>query len=306
MNTWRDWWCRHIILLYQGPRSNGSARRARTNKHTNKHTKGRTLPIPLSPCFAKATRSIKITAKDFWALYQSPVQWVLKKPTSCVTPCFFFPQIFLWTGGHISTGRGHKHSMRTTLSNLKSMVTSFQKETLGQGKWIVRFPGQDTKTHFASPVRGSVLSNLALELANRALNKSSGKWDLFVILLDLPTLLHTSPRTNGMAKTLLKPGHKMFKILYSDIKHICPFWVALFASPRMLPRNLPKFTRRDWLTEAVKELLSHTSSIICEYKSRHRPPLLFGWDLVKLRRKRLWYCIDQSCSYNLVQNDAVS
>ena len=25
----------------------------------------------------------------------------------------------------------------------------------------------------------------------------------------------------------------------------------------------------------------------------------------EFRRKRLWYCTDQSCSYNLVQNDAV-
>ncbi len=40
----------------QGQRLNALARRA----HTNKQTDGRTLPSALSPCFAKATQSIKI------------------------------------------------------------------------------------------------------------------------------------------------------------------------------------------------------------------------------------------------------
>ncbi len=42
----------------QGQRSNGSAVRVSANTQTHKRMDGWTLPIALSPCFAKATRSI--------------------------------------------------------------------------------------------------------------------------------------------------------------------------------------------------------------------------------------------------------
>ena len=57
-----------LYTEYQGRRSNGPAVRAHTDKQingrTDRQTDRRTLPSTLSPCFAKATRSIKRKVKS--------------------------------------------------------------------------------------------------------------------------------------------------------------------------------------------------------------------------------------------------
>ncbi len=46
---------------------------------------------------------------------------------------------------------------------------------------------------------------------------SPGKRDLFVIPQDLPSLVQTSPGTNGMPKNLLRPAAKGGKQDYNNI-----------------------------------------------------------------------------------------
>ena len=58
--------CRDITFITAGGTTkNGSAVRALTDGRTDRQTDRRTLPILLSPCFAKATRTIKILIRQF-------------------------------------------------------------------------------------------------------------------------------------------------------------------------------------------------------------------------------------------------
>ncbi len=72
----------------KGQRSNSSNRRGwklrQTDTRTDGWTDGQTLPIPLSPCFAKATRSIKIDMT--LGQGQNPWAWgKMGKDQSCVS-----------------------------------------------------------------------------------------------------------------------------------------------------------------------------------------------------------------------------